>query len=191
VLLFTVYPAPKPAPLHHKPCTIRTSSPSPRFDRNHPNSSSPNSFTIFTSRIRPRNSSRIRTCVKRGRGEAHTKVLRTYFGEHIRPDRASRHLPACGGRDRALLSRSSTLCYTLLPRSFPVNSHTFNDFPTLLRNTGGWGARPNPNESLNPGGSPCEFSLRIPPPTPNHRNFSPMSARCKQPSSGPWPHFGY
>jgi len=108
-----VYPAPKTASRHRKPCRIRTYNPSPCFSRNQPQSPSPNSFAIFTSRPRSRNSSRIRTSAKGGRGEGPTK---------------SRSL-----------RRSLSLLHPVFPRSFPVISNEIRRLRTLSQNNRGGG----------------------------------------------------
>jgi hypothetical protein len=113
VLLSSVYPASKPASPCHKPCKIRTYSRAPRFDRYQPKSFSRNPLIIFTSSIRPCNSSGIRTYPKWGRGE--------------------------GSTHRALLRRSSSLLHTVFPRSFPVISCEIRSLRTLSQYTPGWG----------------------------------------------------
>jgi hypothetical protein len=70
VLFSFVYSALRSASHRHKRCTIRTSRHSPRFDRNHPQSPSRNSFIIRTSGIRFCNPFVIRTYEKRAGGDS-------------------------------------------------------------------------------------------------------------------------
>jgi len=78
VLSFFVYPALQSASYRHKPCRIRTSGHSPRFDRNHPQPPSRNLFTIRTSGIHLCNPFVIRTSEKKG-GETRRQATHSIY----------------------------------------------------------------------------------------------------------------